>query len=112
MPKKEFGEIPGSVLPMRLASPGGIAIFLETCYPLCESESYAAVVHIHKIRDSSIADECMTAAISEISMGEGQVSKKVKRHIHVFSAATNDIHRFGRALMSVGIVDRKEGYAG
>jgi hypothetical protein len=43
-------------------------------------------------------------------MGEGQVRIKVKCHIHVFSAATNDIHRFGRAAASVGIVDRKEGY--
>ena len=51
-----------------------------------------------------------TAVISESNMGEGQVPIKVKRHIHVFSAATNDIHRFGRGPASVGIVGRKEGY--
>ena len=52
----------------------------------------------------------MTAVISEFNMGEGQVLKKVKRHMHVFSAAINDTHSFGRAPASAGILGRKEGY--
>jgi uncharacterized secreted protein with C-terminal beta-propeller domain len=50
--------------------------------------------------------------ISEFDMGEGQVPKKVKRHIlsSAFSAATNDIHCFGPTPVSVGIVGREEGY--
>jgi hypothetical protein len=44
-------------------------------------------------------------------MGEGQVPMKVSRHIYVFSVATNDIRRFGRVPVSVGVVGRKGGYA-
>jgi hypothetical protein len=51
-----------------------------------------------------------TAVTSESNMGEGQVRNKVSRHIYVFSTATNDIHRFGWAPASAGIVGRKEGY--
>jgi len=54
-----------------------------------------------------------TAMASESNMSEGQVPKEVKRHtlLSVFSAASNDVHCFGRVPVSVGIVDRKEGYA-
>jgi hypothetical protein len=43
-------------------------------------------------------------------MGEGQVPMKVSHHIYVFSTATNDIHRFGWAPASAGVVGRKDGY--
>ena len=53
-----------------------------------------------------------TAVTSESNMGERQVPKEVKLAIlsPVFSAATNDIHCFGRALASAGVVGRKEGH--
>ena len=57
---------------------------------------------------------CRGAAVeSESNMAEGQVPKKVKRHIllSTFSAANNNIHWCGQALVSVGIVDGKGGYA-
>lgn len=45
-------------------------------------------------------------------MGEGQAANEVKRRIllSVLSAAARSIHRLGRVLVSVGIVDRKAGY--
>jgi hypothetical protein len=50
---------------------------------------------------------------SESNMGEGQVLKKAKRHIllSTFSATNNNIHWCDYALVSVGIVDGKGGYA-
>jgi hypothetical protein len=46
-------------------------------------------------------------------MGEGQVVKKAKRHIlsSTFSAMNNNTHWCDQALVSVGIVDGKGGYA-
>ena len=54
----------------------------------------------------------VATAISESNMGEGQVTKKVKRHVlsSTFSSASNDIYWCGQALKSVGIVDRKGRY--
>ena len=53
-----------------------------------------------------------TAVISELSMREGRLPVKAKRHIpsSAFSTATNDINCFRRVPVSVGIVDGKEGY--
>jgi hypothetical protein len=45
-------------------------------------------------------------------MGGVQLPKKGKRGLlsFVFSTAKNGIHDFGRVPVSVGIVDRNEGY--
>jgi hypothetical protein len=51
-----------------------------------------------------------TAVTSESNMGEGQVSKEVRRGIRsLFSTLGKDIDCFGREPVSVGIVDREEG---
>ena len=66
---------------------------------------------IHRIRILVMRRTGATVAISEISMGEGQVPKKGRRGIpSLFSTASKRIDCFGRASASVGIVDRKEGY--
>jgi hypothetical protein len=53
-----------------------------------------------------------TATTSGPNMGEGQVSRKGKHRIpsSAFFIAGNDIHCCGRAVASVGIVTRGEGY--
>ena len=52
-------------------------------------------------------------AASESNMGEGKVVKKAKRHIlsSTFLAANNNIPWYDQALVSMGIVDGKGGYA-
>ena len=68
---------------------------------------------LQNTEDSYISDEGKgaTAVISESDMGVGQVPKEGRRGIpSLFSTASDDIHCFGRAAASVGIVDRKEGY--
>ena len=52
-----------------------------------------------------------SAVISEISMGEGQVLKKVRRGTgSLFSTAREDIDCLGGAPANGCIVDREEGY--
>jgi hypothetical protein len=55
----------------------------------------------------------VTAAAGESNMGGGQVPRKGKRGLllFIFSTASNDIDCLGRALISVGIADRKVGHA-
>jgi hypothetical protein len=50
--------------------------------------------------------------ISGFSMAEGQLPRQLKRGVlwWAFSVARKDIHCFGPAPASVGIVDRKEAY--
>jgi hypothetical protein len=52
-------------------------------------------------------------ATSESNMSEGQVQKKAKRHVisSTFSFANNTIYWCDQALVSVGIVDGKDGHA-
>jgi len=54
----------------------------------------------------------VTAVTGEVNMGEGQVSKKAKRHIlsPALLAASKDTRGIAQVSVSLRITDRKGGY--